>query len=303
MVAARAVEASGYVGRPSMERPRLAFVLNFDAEHELEAGARWTAPMSLRAKLAGIAASTRLPDGAVFVLPGMTLPEGTEGRVWCPTPRAFAALRAAGATVPDVASPEVTRLVNERGFARALAEGELEPTLASRDLRAIGAFVLEPGPTGRWRLKRGLGASGRGQRTVSAGLLAPEDLGWLTRSVKAGVVYVEPEVHIEREFCVYGWARRDRGVTLTGLRGQTTDARGHFLRAGRIELADAGEHAKPLCEAAERVGYALLQVGYHGPFGIDAYVHRTPSGALRLRALSEINARYCMGWDERDGWA
>jgi hypothetical protein len=31
-------------------------------------------------------------------------------------------------------------------------------------------------------------------------------------------------------------------------------------------------------------------------------VHRTDRGARVLRAISEINARYCMGWDERDGF-
>ena len=281
---------------------RLAFVLNFDAEHELEAGARWTAPGALTARLDAIARTTHLPEGAVLVTPGMVLPPGFEGRSWCPTPRAALTLRAAGASVPDAPPSEVIRRVNERGFAAGLAGSELAPTLASSSVIEIEAFVSSPSPTGRWRLKRGLGASGRGQRTVRRGALAAEDRAWIARAVVFAPLYVEPEVAIERELAVYGWARPGGAVDLTGIRGQTTTARGAFVRCGRIEAADCGEHARPLLETAERVGVALVDAGYHGPFGIDAYLHRSPSGALRLRALSEINARYCMGWDERDGF-
>jgi len=281
----------------------LAFVLNFDAEHELEAGARWTAPSALAARLDAIASETRLPDGAVLVRPGTRLPAGFEARLWCPTPRAIAMARAAGAQVPDDApSLEVIRRANERGFASELAGRELEPTTIARSVPEVAAFVERQGPTGAWRLKRGLGASGRGQRTVRAGGLAPGDRAWVARSLRFAPLYVEPEIAIERELAVYGWARRDRGVELTGARGQTTDSRGHFLRCGRIDAADCGEHARPLFETAERVGHALLAAGPPGPFRIDRDPPRPPRGALRLRALSEINARYCMGWDERDGF-
>ncbi len=288
---------------PTPEPRRLAFVLNLDAEHELEAGPRWTAPTALAARLDAIASETRLPAGAVLVRPGTKLPAGFEARLWCPTPRAVAMARAAGAELLEDAPPlEVIRRVNERAFAAELAGPELEPTTIARSPAEVAAFVELPGPTGAWRLKRGLGASGRGQRTVRTGALAPEDRAWVTRALRFAPLYVEPEIAIERELAVYGWARRDRGVELTGIRGQTTDSRGQFLRCGRIEAADCGEHARPLRQTAERVGEALLAAGYHGPFGIDGYLHRTARGALRLRALSEINARYCMGWDERDGF-
>lgn len=280
--------------------PRLAFVLNLDAEHELASGARWTAPRALGAKLDAIAAAMPLPEGAVLVTPGAELPAGFEGRVWCPTPRALLALERAGASLPNVPTVEVVRRVNERAFAAELAKGELEPTLGSTSLEEIVDFVSRPSPTGRWRLKRGLGASGRGQRTVSAPL-DEADRGWLVRSLSLGAVYVEPWIDIERELAVYGWTRRE-GVTLTGARGQTVDRHGSFVRCGRIEWSAIGEHARALGEAAERVGEALGEAGYFGPFGIDGYLHRSPGGALHLRAISEVNARYCMGWDETDGW-
>jgi hypothetical protein len=283
-------------------RPSLAFVLNLDAEHELEAGARWTIPTALAARLDAIAHETRLPEGAVLVHPGAAIPEGTEARLWCPTPRAIASARRAGLVVHETPSVEVIRRVNERGFAAELSRGELEPTGIATRLEDVIDFVARSSPTGRWRLKKGLGASGRGQRTVASGALSSEDRSWVTRALRLAPLYLEPEIAIEKELCVYGWARRDRGVELTGLRAQTTDGHGRFLRSGRIHADDCLGFAEPLQAAAERVGHALLAAGYHGPFGIDAYVHRTDRGARVLRAISEINARYCMGWDERDGF-
>lgn len=281
---------------------KLAFILNLDAEHELEAGKRWTAPAALGAHLDAIASGVRLPEGAILAAPGRAIPPGYEARLWCPTPRALARAEAAGLALGETAPIEVVRRVNERAFARALSLGELSHTSVACSLEALEACVLGESPTGRWRLKRGLGASGRGQRTVPSGPLGEEDRGWARRALRYAPLYVEPEFELEKELCVYGWARRDRGVELTGLRAQTTDARGRFLRSGRVEDEDCLGFAGPMREAAERVGHALLEAGYFGPFGIDGYVHRSPRGARQLRAISEINARYCMGWDERDGF-
>lgn len=283
---------------------RLAFVLNLDAEHELEAGSGWTAPRALRDKLDSVARSIRLPEGATLVTPETRLPPGFEARLWCPTPRALAMARAAGATLAtSTPSLDVVRSVNERGFAARLADpDELEGTAIARTEQEVERAIARPGPTGRYRLKRGFGASGRGQRSVAHGALAPEDRAWVLRALRHAPLYVEPEIAIERELAVYGWARRDRGVELTGIRGQTTDARGQFVRCARIDPDGCAGFARPLLETAERTGYALLSAGYQGPFGIDAYLYRSARGALRLRALSEINARYCMGWDERDGF-
>lgn len=282
--------------------PRLAFILNLDAEHELESGARWTTPQALAQKLDEIAAGMRLPEGAILVRPGMEVPSGMEARLWCPTPRAIALAERAGLSVPASPPVAIVKAVNERGFAAALAGDELQPMIASDSFEEIEWFVLASGPTGRWRLKRGLGASGRGQRSLAAGPLGEADRGWLARSLRLGRVYVEPELALDREVAVYGWVRPDGRVELTGLRGQTTDARGAFVRCGRIDARDLSGLATPFWEAAERVGAALFRAGYHGPFGTDGYTYRTPSGSTAVRALSEINARYCMGWDERDGF-
>ena len=45
----------------------------------------------------------------------------------------------------------------------------------------------------------------------------------------------------------------------------------------------------------DRVGNALGRAGYFGPFGIDAYRYEL-NGRMGFCALSEINARYTMGF-------
>ena len=64
------------------------------------------------------------------------------------------------------------------------------------------------------------------------------------------------------------------------------------LRAG--ELAPAEREA--LIAGARRVGLALHEAGYFGPYGVDAFRWRDELDRPQLHALSEVNARYTMGW-------
>jgi hypothetical protein len=44
------------------------------------------------------------------------------------------------------------------------------------------------------------------------------------------------------------------------------------------------------------VAQALLEAGYFGPFGIDAFRWVDRAGVERFNPRCEINARYSMGW-------
>ena len=57
---------------------------------------------------------------------------------------------------------------------------------------------------------------------------------------------------------------------------------------------DAAERGA-LLASAERSAEALRAVAYFGPFGIDAYRYEL-DGRARFCALSEVNARYTMGF-------
>ena len=98
-------------------------------------------------------------------------------------------------------------------------------------------------------------------------------------------------------------AAREYGET--GILGAVTDADELLTRAnqqGAVEyLRMQAGGAVPLAAdvrleaAAAAAGYALARAGYFGPFGIDAFRHRTDRGEV-LNALSEINARFTMDW-------
>jgi hypothetical protein len=64
-------------------------------------------------------------------------------------------------------------------------------------------------------------------------------------------------------------------------------------------LARTGEllpvEQRQLFDAAEQTAAALAAAGYFGPFGIDGYRYSLGDGNA-ICALSEINARYSMGF-------
>lgn len=287
-----------------------AWVLNLDAELELEAGARYTPSEGVRAQVLARARAlaATLPAEDVVITPRPTERDsvaldvtGRAPAAWCPTPRALRALGGAGLALPDVPSAEVLRRVHERGFAHALSEGELPGAIRALDPDAIAAHVSAPGATGEWLLKRAFGVAGRGQRPVRAGALSDADRSWITASLRRGdALYVEPRVAILREHSVHGWAMRGR-AELRSIREQRVSPDRAWTSSEPARALDPGVE-RALVDAAERAGAALCAAGYHGPFGVDAYLWRAADGRTMLRTISEINARFCMGWDARDGW-
>lgn len=280
-----------------------AWVLNFDAEYELEARGRYTPTNAMRAQVRALTAQVAptLPRGDVVLDPDAPRDaRGFEPRAWSPTPRAIAILRAAGLDLRGAPPLEVLARVNERGFASALADpDELPGVIRATTLEEIEAHVAKPGPSGAWLLKRAFAVAGRGQRPVHPGPLSAEDRAFVSASLaKHGAIHVEPRVPIVRELSVHGWV--DAAVRLGSIREQEL-ARGAFVASKRVDDSLPAALRDPLERTASRVGEALAEAGYHGPFGVDAFEWQDRQ-ERRLRALSEINARYCMGWDDADGW-
>lgn len=272
-----------------------AWVLNLDAEYELAPGS-YTPSRALQARLDAEAerVARTLPPGDRVV--GRDPVPDLVSRCWCPTPRAIATLRAAGLSPPPAPSVDVLRRAHERGFAFDLAADELPGCARVTGLDELEAAVAGPGPTGAWMIKRAFGVAGRGLRTVRA--LSEADRAWVRAGLRQGALYVEPLVEIERELSMHGWVTPSR-VHVTALR-EVVVAHRAFVESRLADLDPTTERA--LVHAAERVGAALQAAGYHGPFGVDAYEHRTASGAIALRTLSEVNPRYCMGWGDPEGW-
>lgn len=252
-----------------------AWVLNFDAELELERGATYTPTRAMEARVRELAGRFPLPAGDV---PIERARPGDRAFAWCPTPRAIAAFERAGLAPPPAPPFEVLRAVNERGFALALDDFACRVTSIED--------AIERTARGDWLAKRAFGMAGRGQRPLRAPI-REDDRRWIAASLRHGL-YLEPRVAIARELSVHGWVT-DRVVIKTARLQRVVDRA--WVGSEIVRGPDA------IYDAAERAGAALLAAGYFGPFGIDAFEH-----AGGLRALSEINARYCMGWDEHDGW-
>lgn len=287
--------------------PRRVWVLNLDAEHELEAGRRYMPTQHLRAIVARESRRLigTLVDPADVVLgEGALTPDererlrGLEGLAWSPTPRALARLAAAGARVAPTPSADVLRRVNARPFAaevRApLARASFAKHVAATLEEALACLAM-PAADG-WLVRRTFGAAGRGRRRIASGKPDAAEQAWLVASLRLGPLVLEPWVTVTREYTRSAWVSAQGAVVISPPCFQETTRAGAWTRTERAERGgiaradDAG-----LEEAVSAAGQALAQAGYFGPFGIDAYRHRTERGEV-LNPLSEINARFTMDW-------
>jgi hypothetical protein len=289
------------------DRAPRVWLLNLDAEHELEAP-RGYQPTK---ELVAIVARQAPKLVGTLVRPGdLVLPErelgaeeraryaGLEGLAWSPTPRARARLEAAGLVVAPTPPLEVLRTVNARPFAAAvrapLAGASFAKDVATTLEEAL-ALVGRPAALG-WLVRRTFGAAGRGRRRLHAGTPAAAERAWLVASLRLGPLVVEPWVAVTREYTRSAWVSPSGALAISAPCFQETTPAGAWTRTERAERALVRrEDDTRLEEAVAAAGAALHTAGYAGPFGIDAYRHRTEHGEV-LNPLSEINARFTMDW-------
>lgn len=299
-----------------MNEPR-AWVLNLDAESELEAPRNYAPTRHLaaivareRERLIGTLVAPQdllVTDEVVAAVrraPGGPLAQrlhGLAGYAWCPTPRALSMLHAVGAR-PVAAPPlETLRMANARPFAALVREPLQRASLAKRGVAALEEVLdalASPAPHG-WLVRRSYGAAGRGRRRIASGRPDAGELAWLVASLRLGPLIVEPWVEIVREHTRSAWIDVAGTVLISQPCFQQVNEHGAWTRTECAELgAVEREDDERLEEAVEAAGRALAAHGYRGPFGIDAYRHRALDGSGRtvLNPLSEINARYTMDW-------
>jgi hypothetical protein len=221
---------------------------------------------------------------------------GLRGRAFCPTPRALALLRGAGAEPEPHPTADVLRAVNSRAFAASL--GPTMPGAAFvTNLEAACARLREAPPHGdAWRVKRAFGMAGRGQRIVASGAPSASELAFVRAGLAEGGVQIEPNVAIVEEYAIHGMLA-DGAVRLGAVMRQLCDAQGAWIATEAIAAAAGTEAiAERLVAEAGTVAEALARAGYFGPFGVDAYTYRDEGGGTLLQPLSEVNARYSMGF-------
>lgn len=256
------------------------WLLNLGAELELEGRARSAAARKKSHAAAATLAAALVPEGDDwFVESAIAMPGQREGRAFLPTPAAIDVLRAAGATVvaPHV---DILREANARSFSIGhFPRPGVYRIDDEDDLQAGGARLL----------KRDLSFAGGGQRRISEAV-TDADRAWIRASLARGPVCVEPWFHIDEEVGVPGFVHRDGRIEV----GNPVEQR--VVRGQWRESKATTRVAPELQESCRRAGQHLADLGYFGPFNIDA--HRSEVGWTHV---SEINARYTMGWAL--GWA
>jgi hypothetical protein len=303
----------------AVEREPRAWVLNLDAENELDAGPRYAPTRHLDAIVARESrrlVGTLVAPGDVVLTAADVDAEasarnvrGLTGLAWSPTPRARRLLERAGAT--PVAAPEAAVLaaVNARPFAAQVRAPLVEASFAKHvatDLEQALALLGAPrgaAPDG-WLVRRTFGAAGRGRRRIAPGRPDEAELAWLAAGLRRGPLVLEPWVRVTREYTRSGWVDRDGHVSMSSPCLQETTPTGAWVRTAPGASGDvAREDDARLASAFESAGRRLARAGYFGPFGIDAFRHRVPGRAVRaggarevLNPLSEINARFTMDW-------
>ena len=273
---------------------RYAWVLNLDAELELARGRPgYVAPRKLTQQLAEYGASSRALLGpSDLELSQVTDNSGLRGRAWCPTPMALAALRARGIEPEPHPTAAVLRRVNHRLFAHELGGG-LPRQAYVRDRAQLSCVLGDYAE--RWLLKRPLGFAGRGQLRV-IGPLTAKQWTWVEASLKRDGLLIEPLVRPSFELSQHGFVWPDARYELGRICAQDVTERGHFRGARLALMAELDDVERAaLAERAETCARALHDAGYFGPFGVDAYRYEL-AGASGFCALSELNARYTLGF-------
>lgn len=272
-------------------------MFNLDAELELASAGPYQTPKHVaRALEPALVHARRLMSPGDQELGATPRSAGAPriGRAWCPTPSALKRLARGGAEPEPSPDVEVLRHVNHRRFALALGGG----APGSRYVETADelAATLREASVPLWLCKRPFGFAGRGQRRVGREPSA-DDRRWLDDSLRQGGVLAEPWLELARELCLHGRIDRWGHVELGRICTQRTDRHRSWIGTELFpesELAPSG--ARQLRERAEAVAAAAFAAGYFGPFNIDAYLWRTPSGGLQLNPLGELNARYSMGF-------
>jgi hypothetical protein len=293
--------------------PRFAWVLNLDAELELAGGPQYAPRARLLAQLEQFVGDARRllgPDDVLLPSSGTSAaPRAARerrgpieaargralvGRTWCPTPRALAALEAAGVVSEPHPGVDVVQRVNHRRFAFELGGG-LEGQRYIEDKAVLDVALRRA--QAPLLLKRPLAFAGRGQTRVYAhAAITAKEWSWIEASLESDGLIVEPLVEPTLEVSLHGFVWRDARFELGRVCVQDVSTRGVFRAVRRAEpgeLSDAEQRS--FVAQGEHVATALASTGYFGPFGIDGYRYRL-GDRIGFCTLGEINARYTMGF-------
>jgi hypothetical protein len=285
--------------------PRIAWLLNLDADRELqdplryrptrrsESAGAWherTADLVARDDLV-------LDDDIHAACAAQNLrPEDCVVQVFCPTPRALARVTALGFAAAPAPALEILRQANDRSFCASVGQ-TLESAAFVRDMPALERHLQQPSPTGTYVIKRAFSFAGREQRRVQHGVLDASTRGFCARSFARGEgLQIEPWVQRVADFCRHAYLSRVGALAIGSTREQRIDPLGRFLGVSTGAAALTPTEDEKLAAELKLTAAALSALGYFGPFGIDAFRYRGAHGELLWNPRCEINARFTMGY-------
>lgn len=285
------------IWRSTRPRWRGGWCLWLEAEEELaalRAGRDWRAAARVPDAVRHGAARTLLGADASFDEGGARAgsPESGRGFAWAPTPRALDLLRARGWTPPPAPTWQSLSTANARESFLHLSPlpGCVSCRSTEEVLAAIGsrAPARPSGKVPAWILRASLCAAGQDRLVVEGP--CERAASFARERLPGGPIDVAPMVEIVEEFAIHGRVGAD-GELQAGRPVRYADTARPAARAPSFGPA-APDVTTALGRAFERVGEELVAMGYFGPVGIDAFTWRDHEGTVRLRAVSEVNARY-----------
>ncbi len=200
------------------------FVLNLDAESELEDPTARTSPAAVRERIRALGPKlTALVAGGIVVDGANGTPgaRGLRGLAWCPTPSALDRLRAAGAVPAPAPSLAILQRVNHRRFSF-----DLGPTLSGeRWVTRVGDVVDALGDGRDWLLKARYGFAGRGRLRLRAPLSQADELR-IAKMIAAEGAQLEPLVARVADWAIHGYVSVVGTLTAGALTTQVCDERG-----------------------------------------------------------------------------
>ncbi len=195
---------------------------------------------------------------------------------------------------------ETARAANDRRLVHTLGRA-LPGAFIATDVSDIVRMCVGGGPlpdSNPFVAKAPWTAAGR-DRMRWTGALASDQRTYLERLIaRQGAVVVEPWCDRLLDVGLCGRVDAGRGVDLEAPHGLITDARGGFVGIDLDPPALEPGEAVALREAARVAGEAIGDLGYIGPFAVDAFAY-VVNGERRFHAMCEINARHTFGFVAR----
>ncbi len=203
-----------------------------------------------------------------------------------------------------VSSPEVVARLHHRAFGLEVAETlgvSLPGARRISSTAALSAHLAAGAGRAGWVVKAPLAAAGRSryiERTAGLSLSAEARVRVEKLLERHGPLLFEPWMERTADFGV-AVLLLPSGPRLAGFHRLLVDAVGRFrgieLRGEFTGIDLPPEEQETMERTVSGTAAALLQAGYVGPFGIDAWRHRLPDGNLVFHPLGEINARMTFG--------